>query len=61
MAETKTKPTAVSPAAFISEIEDEQARQDSTVLVDIMEQITGEPPIMWGACHYRVWAISLQI
>lgn len=48
LVEIKTKPTAVSAEEFISEIENEQKRKDSFVLVDMMKKATGEEPVMWG-------------
>lgn len=48
MAEMKTKPTDVSPAAFIKGIEDPQARKDCQELSKLMATITGKPATMWG-------------
>lgn len=60
MAEPKTKPTAVSPTAFIAAVPSEQRRNDALELVDMMQDITGKPPQMWGSAivgfdryHYR--------
>ncbi len=46
--ENKTKPTAVSPAAFIAQVVNEQLRQDSKELVKLFKEITGKAPKMWG-------------
>ncbi|MEM9931759.1 MAG: DUF1801 domain-containing protein [Bacteroidota bacterium] len=48
MAENKTKPTAVSPHDYIAALTDEQKRKDSEWLIAMMEEVTGEPPVMWG-------------
>jgi hypothetical protein len=48
MAKNKTKPTKVSPAAFIAKVASEQQRSDSKELIAMMRDITGEPPKMWG-------------
>src|SRR5712671_5488349 len=48
MADIKTKPTAVSPTAFINGVEGEQRRKDCKELVAIMAKITGKPAKMWG-------------
>src|SRR4051812_10202317 len=48
MAEAKTKPTKISPMAFLSNIKDEQQREDSLRIMEMMQKITGEKPIMWG-------------
>jgi hypothetical protein len=48
MAETKTKPTAVSVDDYIDAVDDERKRDDSRVLVKIMSKIAGAKPKMWG-------------
>ena len=48
MADLKTKPTAVSPAAFIKNVEDDRKRRDCRELVALMKDLTGHPPKMWG-------------
>jgi hypothetical protein len=48
MAETKTKPTPVSPAEFIDAVENDQRREDARTVCAMMERITGQPPVMWG-------------
>jgi hypothetical protein len=48
MAENKTKPTKVSPAAFISKLPNEQQRKDARELVAMMRKASGKPPKMWG-------------
>ena len=60
MADIQTKPTAVSPAAFIKKVKDDRKRSDCRELVAMMTELTGEPPRMWGpaivgfgTCHYK--------
>jgi hypothetical protein len=48
MAESKTKPTNVSVAAFIDALTDEIRRADAKALVKLMQRVTGEKPKMWG-------------
>jgi len=48
MTENKTKPTSQSVQAFIDTIEDERKRADSITLVEIMREISGHEPQMWG-------------
>ena len=48
LAEIKTKPTEVSVLDFIGALPDEQKRQDSLVLLDFMQQASGETPVLWG-------------
>jgi hypothetical protein len=52
--------TDASVGRFLAGVRDEQRRQDALRLCAIMQQITGEPPTMWGASiigfgtyHYR--------
>lgn len=49
MADLKTQPTEASVSAFLDSIEDEVRRQDSLALFDLMQDVTGEEPVMWGS------------
>ena len=49
MAELKTKPTAASARDFVASLKDAPRRRDCLELLEIMEEISGEPPRMWGA------------
>lgn len=56
----KTVATRVDPIAFIDKVKSEVKRKDSHELVALMQDITGEPPKMWGPTivgfgtkHYR--------
>jgi len=53
MAENKTKPTRVSPAAFIKRVESESKRKDCRELVAMMKKITGETAQDVGSEHHR--------
>ncbi|WP_309630448.1 DUF1801 domain-containing protein [Brevundimonas sp.] len=60
MAETKTRPTAVSVDEFIAAVEHPGRREDAMALVALMEAETGEKATMWGSSivgfgryHYR--------
>ncbi len=60
MAELKTKPTDISVGAFIASLPDEQKRQDCLVILELMKEVTGAEPKMWGESiiglgshHYR--------
>ena len=48
LAVIKTQPTAASVTDYINSIENEQKRKDSLVLVEIMQNATGETPILWS-------------
>jgi Domain of unknown function (DU1801) len=52
--------TEASVAAFLAAVPDEQRREDANRLCAMMQEITGEPPAMWGTSiigfgtyHYR--------
>src|SRR4051812_5983627 len=47
-AENKTKPTAVSVEDFINNIEHEQKRKDSLVLLEMMKKASKEEPTLWS-------------
>ncbi|MCP9237478.1 DUF1801 domain-containing protein [Lewinella sp. JB7] len=44
----KTQPTEASVAAFIDRIEDPRKRADSLAIVELMQEVSGHPPVMWG-------------
>ena len=48
MAANKTKPTKVTPQAFIKKAASAQQQKDCAELVTMMREITGEPAKMWG-------------
>ncbi|NTW22199.1 DUF1801 domain-containing protein [Candidatus Falkowbacteria bacterium] len=49
LAEIKTKPTSASVEDFINNIDDEQKRKDSFVLLEMMRKATGENPVLWSS------------
>ena len=48
MSEPKTKATQESVEYFLSKVEPEEKRQESLVLLDMFQKITGEKAVMWG-------------
>lgn len=48
MAQNKTAPTDGSVQAFLQTV-DEKRRADCDALLALMQDVTGEPPVMWGA------------
>ena len=48
MAELKTKRNKGDVEAFLNSVPDEKKRQDSFAILDLMKQVTGEEPEMWG-------------
>lgn len=47
MAEPKTKPTSASVSDFL-DAQPEPRRSDGHALVALMQDVTGEPPVLWG-------------
>jgi len=48
VAELKTKQNDASVKEFLGKIADEQKRRDAFTILELMQQITGEKPKMWG-------------
>ena len=60
MAALKTRPTDASVADFLDAVESEGRREDAWAVLRLMEEVTGEKPVMWGdsivgfgSYHYR--------
>ena len=54
------RPTGAPVAVFLARVPDERRREDARRLCAMMQEITGEPPVLWGASivgfggyHYR--------
>ena len=48
MAELKTKPTDQEVVTFLNDLPNEQQRRDSLTILEIMRDVTGVEPRMWG-------------
>ncbi len=48
MAEPKTKPSKTSVAGFVAK-QPESIRADTQALIDMMEEVSGAPPVLWGS------------
>lgn len=48
MAEPKTKATTASVTDFLNKVAPEEKRKDSFEILEMMQKITGEKPLMWG-------------
>lgn len=49
MAENKTQKNDASVEDFLNSVENDRRREDSFVVLDMMKDITGEEPAMWGS------------
>lgn len=59
MTKTKTVFTNEDVNRFIESLESDQKKNDSYLLIQLMEAVTGEKARMWGPNHYRFWKLSL--
>lgn len=48
MAQLKTQPNDRSVEDFLNAVEDDTKRQDSFTILGLMQDVTGEAPVMWG-------------
>lgn len=48
MAELKTKKNEASVEDFLNTVENEKNRSDSFTIINLMHEVTGEEPTMWG-------------
>ena len=48
MADLKTKPNRKSVHKFLNSVENDRRREDAFALLEMMQEITGEKPVMWG-------------
>ena len=60
MTELKTKLNENSVVTFLNSVEDEKKRNDCFAIIDLIKQVTGLEPVMWGrsivgfgSYHYR--------
>ena len=49
MAELKTQKTDASVKNFLNKVENEKKREDAFAIPDLMREVTGQEPAMWGA------------
>jgi len=48
MTENKTQPTKVTAEEFLETVQPERRRIEGMRLLEIMREVTGEEPVMWG-------------
>jgi len=44
----KTKASDRDPREFLAKVPDPRRRADAEAVLEVMERVTGEPPVMWG-------------
>jgi hypothetical protein len=48
MSDLKTKKNEASVEGFLQNVENDKRREDSFMVLDLMKEVTGEKPTMWG-------------
>ncbi|MGB3182718.1 MAG: DUF1801 domain-containing protein [Cyclobacteriaceae bacterium] len=48
MSDMKTKPNEQDVGAFLNAVDNERRRKDALYLLDMMKEVTGDQPKMWG-------------
>ena len=48
MSDPKTRPNDASVEGFIDAVEHPRRREDARTLLELMQRVTGENPVMWG-------------
>lgn len=48
MADAKTRPTDADVGTFLEAVADERRREDAQAVCRLMQQVTGEEPVLWG-------------
>ena len=48
MAELKTRKNDASVEDFLNSVPDERKREDSLAILELMREVTGEEPALWG-------------
>lgn len=49
MSGLKTQPTDQDVGTYIASIADDRRRSETAQMVEMMQRLTGEPPVLWGA------------
>ena len=49
MTELKTQKNDASVEDFLNSVEDEVKREDSFAILNLMKEVTGDEPVMWGS------------
>jgi hypothetical protein len=50
-----------SVEGFLTRVPDERRREDARRLCAMMQEVTGEPPVMWGNEHHRFRHLPLPV
>ena len=56
----KTRPTDIDVVAFLDAVPDERRRADAETVCRLMQEVSGEPPVMWGASMVGFGSVHLR-
>jgi hypothetical protein len=60
VAEPKTRPTDADVGAFLDSVADERRRADATALCRLMQEVTGQEPVLWGTSIVGFGSVRLR-
>jgi hypothetical protein len=60
VAEPKTRPTDADVGAFLDSVADERRRDDAKVVCRLMQEVTGEQPVLWGTSIVGFGSVRLR-
>ena len=60
MAEPKTRPTNADVGAFLESVADERRRDDAKTVCRLMQEVTGEEPVLWGTSIVGFGSVRLR-
>ena len=60
MAEPKTRPTDADVGAFLESVADERRRDDAKTVCRLMQEVTGEEPVLWGTSIVGFGSVRLR-
>jgi len=60
VAELKTRPTDADVGAFLESVADERRRDDAKTVCRLMQEVTGEEPVLWGTSIVGFGSVRLR-
>jgi hypothetical protein len=60
VAELKTRPTDADVGAFLESVPDERRRDDAKTVCRLMQEVTGQEPVMWGTSIVGFGSVRLR-
>jgi hypothetical protein len=60
VAELKTRPTDADVGAFLESVPDGQRREDAKTVCRLLQEVTGEQPVLWGTSIVGFGSVRLR-